>query len=361
MTKNILLYVPTLEGGGAEKVFINLANYFISKKIKVIIISSYGDSYDELISKGVIVKRLFNKKPSSIKIINLILRAVFMPLFLYATLIKVKPEIFITAVLESNILGNIVHFLSRSKSKFIVRQAGMLSNETHPRKLSFLLRWTFKRVDVIVANSPETKKSIVKFHKISKNKIKVIGNPIYNDPKTEYSSTGELYLMNVGRLETQKDHSNLLKAFALITGHTDVNLKIFGIGSLEQVLKKEASDLKIKNRVEFLGFKSDLDRYYSQARLFVLSSHNEAFGNVIIEAMSFGIPIVSTKCAGPNYILNKPELGELCEIQSPQALANALLKVIKSPNSYPRNVIIERAKDFSIEKIGEEYLRVINM
>ncbi|WP_298953473.1 glycosyltransferase [uncultured Nonlabens sp.] len=357
-----MLYVPTLEGGGAEKVFVHLANYFVSQDYKVIYTYAYGDTYKELMDSRIQLKHSIKKKPSTNKKINLIYRFLLMPFFLFKLLKVEKPDFFITSVLEANMLGSMIHRLSFSKSKLIVRQAGILAGETHPKKLSFLLRMAFNHSNIIIANSYDTKKSINLFlKKKEKKEIKVIGNPIYQANKTVYPKNDlRPYIITVGRLEQQKDQHTLIKAFKIVISNYDIRLKILGSGSYKESLKTLVKQLDLNEKVDFIEFQKNPEPFYANAQLFVISSIFEAFGNVIVEAMSHGLPVVSTNCpGGPKFILNKSKLGELCEVKNPQAMATAILKVLNNPEKYPKEAIINRAKDFSLEKIGEEYLDLI--
>ncbi|WP_431472487.1 glycosyltransferase [Nonlabens sp. SCSIO 43208] len=360
MKNKFLLYIPTLEGGGAEKVFIKLASYLIDSNNEVRLVTAYGNAYQNIQHKGLTIIRVFNKKPSKIKLVNLILRLFLVPFFVGLQLIKFKPKFFMTSVLEAIIFGNFAHFVSCSKSKIAICQAGELANETHPGKLSILLKWAFNRSHLLIANSDGTKTSMINFHKTISSKIEVIGNPIYESKTVKTNnSAGERYLLAVGRLESQKDYPTLLKSFALIKDDLNVKLKIAGDGMLKDELIQLTNELKISDSVEFLGFLEDLDNYYANCIALVLSSHNEAFGNVIIEAMSYGKPVISTRCAGPEFIINNDSLGELCGIKNPRSMADSIIKVVNSPQNYDSDLIIKRAQDFSLERIGNKYLTAI--
>ncbi|WP_060523511.1 glycosyltransferase [Nonlabens sp. MIC269] len=360
MKNKFLLYTPTLEGGGAEKVFIKLSSYLIENNYDVRLITAYGTAYQDIQNEHLTVIRMFNKKPSQSKLLNLLLRLCIMPFIICFELIRFKPHYFITAVLEANVFGNISHFICQSRSKLIIRQAGELANETHPGKLSILLKWAFNRSHLLIANSDGTKTSMINFHKAISSKIEVIGNPIYESKTVKTNnSAGERYLLAVGRLESQKDYPTLLKSFALIKDDLNVKLKIAGDGMLKDELIQLTNELKISDSVEFLGFLEDLDDYYANCIALVLSSHNEAFGNVIIEAMSYGKPVISTRCAGPEFIINNDSIGELCAIKNPRSMADSIIKVVNSPQNYDLDLIIKRAQDFSLERIGNKYLTAI--
>lgn len=357
--QHVIFYVPTLEGGGAEKVFVNLANFFVRKNYTVFYVCAYGNSYSHLLDKRVQVKRCFNQPIFKSKILNTFTRVLCMPFFITSLLAKNRNAHLFTSVLESDMLGNIVHFLTASKGKLIISQAGLIDDVTHPGVLSPFLKWAFQRAYKIVANSPETKKTILDFYSLCNKKIELIGNPVYEKKKITQNHFENSYLLNVGRFESQKDHHTLLKAFKLVLHEVDIRLKLLGEGVLREELELLSRDLGIQDKVDFEGFVESPESYYEHATVFVLSSTHETFANVLVEAMAYGIPVVSTNCGGPSYIINNTSIGELVPIKDHKQLAIAILKVIKNPGNYNRETIISRAQDFSIESIGNKYLSLL--
>ena len=122
----------------------------------------------------------------------------------------------------------------------------------------------------------------------------------------------------------QKNHALLLRAFALLE-RPDARLMLLGNGELEPDLRRLAAELGIADRVIFAGFHPDPTPFYRTADLFVLSSDYEGFGNVIVEALACGTPVVSTDCpSGPAEILADGEFGALVPVGDAQALARAI-------------------------------------
>ena len=110
----------------------------------------------------------------------------------------------------------------------------------------------------------------------------------------------------------------------------------------------------------FEGFVENPSAFYENAQAFVLSSAFEGFGNVIVEALSFGLPVVSTDCmGGPNYILNSESYGELCAVNDPEALSISILKVLSRLPEYSKKQIMDRSRDFDVDNIGHQYLKAI--
>lgn len=120
-------------------------------------------------------------------------------------------------------------------------------------------------------------------------------------------------LLNVGRLEGQKDQLTLLQAFALVSGsHPDWDLRIIGDGSLRIILEKSVCELDLEGRVFLPGVTKDIGAEYRAADAFVISSHYEAFGLVTAEAMSHGLPVVGfADCSGTNELIKHEQTGLL--------------------------------------------------
>lgn len=362
MTKSIILYIPTLEGGGAEKVFVKLANYFEKSGLLVILISAYGSTYKSLLNENIKVVQITDNKPFKSNKLNLLLRFMVMPILLTWVLQKEKTDFLLSTVHEANLISFYVHKFFRKKTKYFLRMANVYDDSTLPKVIKPFLKKAINQTDNLIANSPDTAQSYNNFIG-TKLEINIIGNPAYIsylNNTTEISSNSN-YLIAVGRLEAQKNYNLMLEAFSLvIKKYPDLKLFILGTGSLESEIISKIKSLNLVENVELKGFVENPSVFYRNATAFVLSSDFEGFGNVIVEAMSHGLPIVSTNCpGGPNYILNKSNLGELSELRKPYALSESILKVLNNQDNYSKEAIIERAKEFSIEAIGAKYLEVI--
>ena len=164
--------------------------------------------------------------------------------------------------------------------------------------------------------------------------------------------------MNVGSLKTQKDHFNLIEAFSLLKFHKKCKLLIIGNGPLKNKLKELIKIKKLNNDIIFINFKSNLQKYYETADLFVSSSKWEGFSNVIAESLGHGLSVVSTNCkSGPSEILKRGKYGNLVPIENPKKLALAISKSLQQ--KYDKNLLIKRSEDFTISKISNKYLKLI--
>ena len=167
-------------------------------------------------------------------------------------------------------------------------------------------------------------------------------------------------IVSIGRLTKQKNHITLLKAFNKIHSNIDCNLYIIGEGSERRNLEKFIKNNNIDDKVKLLGYQNNPWKFLSKSNLFVLPSIWEGFGNVIVESMLIGIPVISSDCpSGPREILNNGKSGKLFQVGDYNHLANIIKETISSDNSKLINYAKLRSKDFTIEKITQEYQKVL--
>jgi len=194
--------------------------------------------------------------------------------------------------------------------------------------------------------------------------VKTIYNPIdfqqvhkmsHEDDDLDFSHP---LIIGIGRLEKQKNFSLLIKAFSIVAESVDAQLLILGEGSLSSRLKKEALDLGVSERVQFLGFVDNPYKYLKKSDVFVLSSLWEGFGNVLVESLAVGTQIVSTDCqSGPSEILDNGKYGTLVKVGDSKVLAREIIASLERP--IESDILINRSKDFSLSVISKQYLKVL--
>jgi glycosyltransferase involved in cell wall biosynthesis len=162
----------------------------------------------------------------------------------------------------------------------------------------------------------------------------------------------------VGRLVAQKGFSFLLRAFAVLRKTHDAKLLILGEGRQRQRLMAEAGELGLEDHVSLPGFVDDPFAYLRRSSVFALSSESEPFGLTLVEALSSGIPVVSTDTEGPRDILDDDRLGELVPFGDIERFAAALARAIDASGEN-REVRIARAVEFSPERVAARYLQLI--
>lgn len=239
----------------------------------------------------------------------------------------------------------------------------------HKLLLSASISATYRFANRIAAVSEGTGNDIARLAQVRPEQVAVLHNPIPQrpTPDTEARATADALwacpvgqrILTVGSLKDQKNHPLLLRAFASME-RPDARLMLLGKGENEVALRALASDLGIADRVIFAGFHADPSPFYATADLFVLSSDYEGFGNVIVEALSFGLPVVATDCpSGPAEILGGGQFGRLVPVGDSQALARAMEDALAA--RMDRDTLIRRASDFAPEIAARKYLNLLGL
>ncbi|MCU0383356.1 MAG: glycosyltransferase [Cyclobacteriaceae bacterium] len=188
----------------------------------------------------------------------------------------------------------------------------------------------------------------------------VYNNTIFKLP-IQNNVTSDFTFIHVAHISPIKNQKRLLSAFQIaFHNRKDVKLIIIGSGSDKPGFKQLIKSFSIKDQVITLGSLSAEDVYKNLclANCFVLSSDKETFGVSIIEALACGLPIISTKCGGPESILKDKNLGLLTE-QTSEAMAEAMQTMVLNFKNYNKEVIASFAKDnFSYETIGAKLTKI---
>jgi len=359
----ISFFLPSLRGGGAERVFVNLANEFARRNFDVdLVLAQKEGPYLKEVSEVVKIVDLRAK------------RVLYSLLPLVKYLKKEKPKVLLSSLDHANIIAIMAKLISRINTRVIVRVANTLSFSLQGTKFS--KRWLrlygvkifYRWADEIIAVSKGVAGDLVKTAKILKAKIKVIYNPIsiekiYKKQKEKcehpwLSRKKAIVIIGIGKLHKQKDFPTLIKAFSEVCKKRAAKLIILGEGKERKKLEKLIRELGLESDIDMPGFVENPYCYIAKADLFVLSSRWEGFPNVLLEAMALGVPVVSTNCqSGPVEILENGKYGKLVPIGDFKDLAEAMEETIKNP--LDSEILKKRAMDFELKKIADEYLRVI--
>jgi glycosyltransferase involved in cell wall biosynthesis len=190
----------------------------------------------------------------------------------------------------------------------------------------------------------------------------IVDTEFYKPQNQVISKKGFIFL-SAGILNENKNHRLLINAFSLfIRSGRSAGLVIAGEGPQHEALNGQVKKLNLKNKVEFTGLLSRkaLSERMSQCNVFVLTSKHETFGVVLIEAMSCGKPVVSTRSGGPQSIVNTKELGILCDSDE-NSLFLAMQEVYDNFASYDPKVIRQAVLDnFSREAVASKLTSVYN-
>ena len=360
----ICILLPNMEGGGAERVGVNLANELSTRgyKVDIVLLEAVGIFLGEL--------------TPSVRVINLNVKRMrwcLIPLIKY--LIINKPDAILANMWPLTTFAILSKLLARSRTKVIAvehttwSRSEMLTSVFSTSVIKLSMKLSYKYAHRIVVVSIGAANDLASFAKIEINKICVIYNPITGNsystnhklerPLESWSVGNHKKIIAVGTLKKIKDYETLIKAIAILRKEVNVKLVILGEGECRQNLETLVRSLQLEDAVFLPGFSSSLSSYFSIADLHVLSSTGEGFGNVIVEALSFGIPVVSTDCpSGPREILSDGIFGVLAPVSNAEKLAEAILQSLKAVHDPA--VLVARSNEFSINQAVEKYLELIN-
>lgn len=361
----IAFYIPALNGGGAQKVVVNLANALVEltdRPIHIVLARAEGEFLDEVRAEVRIID--LGKGRAS--------RAI---LALAGYLRQVRPAVLCSSLNYANVCAATAWHLAGRPCRLVLREDEMLKTPGGGLRSCIrtfvtqsLMRLLYPHAAAVVAISDAVARSLSERNICLKEKIRVIGNPIsitegHDAASGRMRSYGFMegkFICAIGRLSKEKGFDLLLESFAKLSDR-NIRLVLLGEGELRHDLLAQAEHLGIADRVHIPGFVAAPEHILSRASLFVLSSRSEGFGNVLVEALATGVPIVSTDCPGaPRVLLCDGTLGHLVPLDDAEALAEAICGALASPRG-TREERLNRAKDFAAPVISRQYLDVFRL
>ncbi len=360
--KRIAFHLTNLTSGGVEKMRLALARELIALgyDVDLVLCRVEGEYLPQVPKEARIVDLKAARTRNSL-----------IPLIKY--LRNETPDAMVVSLGPPNIIALLAGMFSGAGAPIFVTQHNALSNQTRStatlqqKLVPWAYRALFPRAAGVLAVSEGVANDMAAVTRYPRDRIHVLYNPAYpqaleqklSEPFADpFFDTEEPVVISVGRLIDQKGFDVLIEAISLCRRTRPVRLAILGVGPLEESLNAKAQELGISNAVALLGFKQNPLLYMKNASLFVMSSRYEGFGNVLVEAMACGTPVVSTDCeSGPSEILEKGKYGALVPVDDPKALSEAILATLLQP--LPAEALRSRAADFSAAKVTQRYLSVI--
>jgi len=360
----ILFVIPRLSMGGEERIVTDIIKYINQDKFKIWL--CLFEKRGELLSKvpaDVPIFDLQKKSRWSFFLLAIKLRSIIK---------EYKPDIIFSALWYSTFISVFSNFVFKLKPFYLI------AHEPHDHKWdirgklfqktkSILINWSHRKADLVVTISKGSAYDIAKDYFLEEDKIKIINNSIdlefIEKSKLEKVShpwfkDGIPVVITLGRLIPRKGFSDLLEAFKLVRNQLLAHLIFIGEGESRFELQKLANELGLKDDVLFLGYQNNPFKFIYRSNVFVFPSHWEGFGNVIIEAMACGVPVISTNChSGPDEIINDGVNGIIVPVGDVKAISEATLKLLINKELATSLAVAgrRRAEDFRVDKILEEY------
>lgn len=366
--KKVALYMPTAADGGVQRVIINLAKGLLREgdKVDIVLSKSSGNMLEQ-----------FHKECNIINLKQTSGKGDLLPILSLFKIIKYlkknKPDVLIGCPGFSTIVCILATMLSFSNNKVIAmvdNKVSLLKGGRWYHKFTLLMMKVFYRfADYVVVAHKSAEVDIIKNLKLNRDKVKMIYHPlieenIYNNlislPNHPWMNNEEKIILGIGRLVKEKDFANLINAYKIVSEKVPSKLIIIGEGPERDKLQGLIDELKLGDSVSLPGYVSNPYQYISYSDLLVVSSRAEAFGNVIVEALAMGTPIVSTDCSsgGPAEILNNGEYGILCPCLDKDKLATSIIKSLNT--KHDKEKIINRSKVFTVNRSVRLYKELID-
>lgn len=360
---HLTFFIPDLRGGGAQHMTVNLANEFARRgyRVDLLLVQKKGP-YADKVSKDVNVVDLGKKRMmNALGGIGKYLRTE-------------RPDVVVSALAPANVLILAARMLSGvSQTKIIVTERNYFSLRSKENRgflgrfLPFLVRRFYPYADKISGISKGVAEDIKTVCRLSDDRVTWVHNPVVTketlrlleeDARDPWFAESRMpVIVCSGRLVAQKDYDTMLRALAAMK--TKARLLILGDGPLRQDIEALADSLGVAGRVHMKGFVDNPLAYMKRCDLFALSSRWEGFGNVIVEALLCGLPIVATDCkAGPAEILDGGEYGALVAVGDAEAFAQAMDRALAGPPDSGRQK--HRAMHFTVENSADRYEAVIS-
>lgn len=362
----IAIFLPSLRGGGAERVMVTLANEFARREIKI----------DLLL--GVAEGPYLSELSQSVNVIDLNVNRIAYAVFgLTIYLRKVKPDVLLSTMRHANIIAIMANKLSLTGTRVVVREANTLSVSLGrdpsfiDRLLPRLMKVFYPMARHVVAVSIGVREELIKIAEVPESKISVIYSPVVtqelyekSEEKLQHAWFNEStcpVIITAGRLTKQKDFKSLIEAFCIVREKINVRLIILGEGSLRGELEKFASDCKFSDDISLPGFIQNPFPYMKAADLYVLSSLWEGLPNGLIQSLALGTSVVSTDCpSGPAEILESGKWGVLTPVADPEAMASAIILALEQKNNNQTSEAIQYCKTiFGSESIADKYFSLL--
>lgn len=355
--RDLIFFIPSIEGGGVEKNLFYVTNY-IQSKFKNIYLISADKSKSNKIGKNIKLiapnTSYFNNKNRFIK--SVVCSYLLIKNFINRKILILSFQSSFFSIISSKVIdAKVIIRLNTSTEKYI-------SNIYK----KFIYKYLYSLADEIIVNSFEFKKNLYKNFRLNS---KIILNPI-KISKTKkkinfFKNFKELKIISIGRLTNQKNQITLLRALNLLKNKLGIKFRLYliGRGYNFNLLKNYIIQNNLQKNVKLAGYKRNASEYIKSSDLFILPSKYEGLPNTLIEAQVACVPIISSNCpTGPKEILMNGRLGDLFTPGDHKDLYNKIYNYCKNKKILKRKSILAKKylHRFNYKSNLKKYELIIN-
>ena len=355
--KKIMFYINAIHDGGAERVMINLADYFSRQGYKTILVTSFRDTWEYTVPNAVKRITLEEHEIKQSKLKRNITRVKKLRKFCKDE----KPDILVSFMAEPNFRAILATWGLPVKTLISVRND---PNKEYAGRVGHIVgKYLLPFADGCVFQTNEAKNW---FPKRLQKKSRIIYNSVKEDFYHVQRKPHKREIVSCGRLEKQKNHALLIQAFAkVVKKYPDATLKIYGEGSLKEQLQRQVNELHLQGKAFLMGATNHVEKILESADLFVLSSDFEGMPNALMEAMAAGVPCISTDCpcGGPRELFGPSLEKLLVDVNNVEAMANCIEAICRENTiniKVLENQLKNRAGLFIPNRVNKSWESYIN-
>ncbi|MCH5248422.1 MAG: glycosyltransferase [Lachnospiraceae bacterium] len=354
--RKIAFYIGSLNKGGAERVFVNLAEYFLSRGYKVVMVTQYQKEDEYILDSNIkrVISDITPEETTGSRMRNF-----------YRRMKKLRnvwkleqPDLVLSCVGKNNFMTVVTTMFTKTKP--VVSVVGEAKEEYPNALMKALANLLFPCAAGVILQTERSReffnKKVRKTTVILPNSL----NPLFIRPR--FSGERQKRLVSVGRLDANKNHEMMVRAFANLTDkYPEYTLTIYGEGELREHLLKLIESLNLTEKVSLPGIIPNVADNIEKAALFLHTSYSEGVSNAIIEALALGLPVIATDVpSGGTVELIRHNENGLIIPPGDQTALEAAIDTVLSDNALAEKLGNEACKiqdKLAPEKVNAEWER----
>ena len=285
----LAFYIGSLNKGGAERVFVNLAEYFQNKGYQIVMVTQYRKEDEYVLAEGIrrVISDIPPEETTGSRAVNFYRRMSR----LHRIWKKERPDLVLSCVGKNNFMAVVTTMFTKTKP--VVSVVGEAKEEYPNRLMKALANLLFPFASGVILQTERSKSFFSQ--RVSRTSVILPNslNPLFI--RERFRGEREKRIVSVGRLDANKNHEMMIRAFAGLAGrYPEYTLTIYGEGELREHLQKLIASLGLEEKVFLPGVVPDVAERIEKAALFLLVSYSEGVSNALIEALALGLPVIAT-------------------------------------------------------------------